>query len=534
LKPTIAPPVSLRGNRHREVQVLREFAEFWKIPYHEGPSQEGEEILVSSSSLSATEANSPAGIVVFPSGLEESKKIAQEKGLALRTKEILLRLPVAPDVSVSIRTRVNEFSGPGIEPIIGDSETPVLYKFSGTRVHLSSVDVVSDYERLVAGGFEEVPSRKFRLVTKIPFSYRAIPSFIRNRAFRAPNSVTELTEDKLAPVECLRVIFLASLVVAAERAVPRIGFWRKGKSYALAITHDVETKLGLEDGAGRLADIESKLGVRSTWNVPSERYPLSSQLLISLATAGEVGGHDTKHDGRLIFEDFENKVERVGRCKSRLESLSRKEVRGFRAPLLQHGRELTDALGRAGFQYDSSAPSWERLSPTSLKPHGVGTVFPFFISGMLEIPVSLPQDHQLIRVSGLTVSEAVEELFRVAGWVRGVGGACVLLVHPDYEFGQPENSEEYYRLLERFKSDPECEILTLGELAQWWTHRANSQIETGNGDISIRYGEKDWSGDLELELVTGYSGDGFKIVRIEDKMEITSLQRDASKEEKLS
>jgi len=523
----------LRGNQ-REVQVLREFAEFWKIPYREGASQDGKEILVSSSSVPEPEANTPAGIVVFPSGLEESKRIAKENGLALRTREILLQLPVAPDVSVSIRTRVNEFSGPGIEPVISAGETPVLYKLSGTRVHLSAVDLVSEYERLVAGGLEEVPSRKFRLVTKIPFSYRAVPSFIRNRAFRAPNAVTELTEDRLSPVECLRAVFLASLVVSAGLAVPRIAFWRRGKSHALAITHDVETKLGLEDGAGRLAEVETKLGVRSTWNIPSERYPLSSQLLISLATAGEVGGHDTKHDGRLIFESFENKVGRVGMCKSRLESLSKKEVRGFRSPLLQHGRELIDALGKAGFQYDSSAPSWEPLSPTSFKPHGVGTVFPFFVSTMLEIPVSLPQDHQLIRVSGLTVAEAVQELFRVSAWVRGVGGACVLLVHPDYEFGQPENSEEYYRLLERFKSDPECEILTLGELARWWTHRANSQIETGNGDISIRYGDKEWSGDLELELVTGYGRDGFKIERVKDSLKIASPLRDASREEGLS
>ena len=534
LNPAIAPPVFLRGEEEREVRVLREYAEFWKIPYVAGSSREKNQILVSCGMVPRTEAKTHSSVIIFPSGLEDAKKIAEEYDLALNSRETMLRLPVSPGVFVSIRTKVNEFSGPGIEPVISDGETPVLYKLSGTRVHLSSVDLVSEYERLVAGGLEEVPSRKFRLVTKIPFSYRAIPSFIRNRAFRAPNSVTEPTEDKLVPVECLRVIFLASLVVSAECAVPRIAFWRKGKSHALAITHDVETKLGLEDGAGRLVELESKLGVRSTWNVPSERYPLSSQLLISLATAGEVGGHDTKHDGRLIFESFENKVGRVGRCKSRLESLSKREVRGFRSPLLQHGRELIDALGKAGFQYDSSAPSWEALSPTSLKPHGVGTVFPFFISNMLEIPVSLPQDHQLIRVSGLTVSEAVEELFRVSGLVQGIGGACVLLVHPDYEFGQPENSEEYYRLLARFKSDPECEILTLGELARWWTHRANSQIETGNGDISIRYGDKEWSGDLELELVTGYGGDGFKIVRIEDKMEITSLQRDASREEKFS
>jgi len=477
-----------------------------------------------------TEAKTSATVVMFPTGPEDSREIAREYGLTLHTRDTLLRLPVNPEVSVSIRTRVNEFSGPRIEPVISDGETVVLSKIHDTGAHISSVDLVSEYERLVSGGLEETPSRKFRLVTKSPFSYRAIPSFIRNRAFRAPDAVTELTEDKLSPVECLRTVFLASLVVSTGFAIPRIAFWRKGKSHTLAITHDVETRLGLEEGAGRCADVESKLAVRSTWNIPSERYPLSSQLLISLASAGEVGAHDTKHDGRLIFESFENKVERVGRCKSRLESLCKKEVQGFRAPLLQHGRELLGALGKAGYMYDSSAPSWEPLSPTSLRPHGLGTVFPFFVSGVLEIPVSLPQDHQLIRVSGLTTSEAVEELFRVSRWIRGVGGACVLLVHPDYEFGQPENMEEYYRLLEKFKSDPGCEILTLGELAEWWTHRVNSRIETHNGNLSIQYGDKDRPRDLELELVTGYGRDGFKVSRL-DSPEIAPLGEHTFKEE---
>jgi hypothetical protein len=149
---------------------------------------------------------------------------------------------------------------------------------------------------------------------------------------------------------------------------------------------------------------------------------------------------------------------------------------------------------------------------------------------MLEIPVSLPQDHQLIRVSGLTISEAVQELFRVSKSIRGVGGACVLLIHPDYEFGQPENTEEYHRLLEKFKSDPECEILTLGELAQWWTHRANSHIETHNGNTSIQYGDSDQTHNLELELVTGYGHDGFEVARL-DSPQIVPLRDEKFREE---
>jgi hypothetical protein len=90
--------------------------------------------------------------------------------------------------------------------------------------------------------------------------------------------------------------------------------------------------------------------------------------------------------------------------------------------------------------------------------------------------------------------------------------------------------EEYYRLLEKFKSDPECEILTLGELAEWWTHRANSRIETRNGHVSIQYGDKDRPADLELEIVTGYGRDGFKVSRL-GSPEIAPLREHTFKEE---
>lgn len=530
MEPTLAQPILISGEDQREVRALIDYAEFWKLPYRVGGSRGEGKILVSCGMVARTEALDCASVIMFPAGPKESEKIAEEYNLALSTRETTIRLPITPSASVSMKTRVREFSGENIEPLLNDPGAPILSRLRGTTVQICSVDLVSEHERLVSEGLEENPSRRFRLISRLPFSYRAIPSFVRKRAFKSSRYSTQATEEKLSPVECLRVVFLASLVVSTRQAIPRIAFWRKGKSHALVVTHDVESQLGLEDGAARIADTESKLGVRSTWNIPSERYPLSSQLLIALAETGEVGGHDTKHDGRLIFESFENKVERVGRCKARLESLAKKRVHGFRSPLLQHGRELLLALGRTGYQYDSSVPSWEPLSPTSLKPHGVGTIFPFSVSGVLEIPVSIPQDHQLIRVGGLSTSEAVKEILRVSRLVRGIGGPCVLLIHPDYEFGQPENVEGYYHLLEVLRSDPECEILTLGELARWWTHRANSNIETVNGDTYIRYGEaEERHGDLELELVTGYGHDGFKVTQF-DRPEIAPLRGDRARE----
>jgi hypothetical protein len=506
-------PIVLVGNNIHELSILKEYADFWKVPYTLGSQHDEKQILFTSSPSKAAYIRDSNPVIVSPTGIGGATLIARQFGLKLTAEETFVRLPISPGVMVSLQTKLYRFSGPDLEPGLKDGENIIINRIRGSGVHILSVDLISEYHRLMYDGMDENPNWRFRLLTRMPFSYRLIPSSIRNRFFRAKRSITALREEVLAPIECLRSLFLASLAIAADGPIPVIGFWRRGKSYALSVTHDVETQLGLEDGTGRLIEVEKELGIHSTWNIPSDRYPLSSQLLIALAENGEVGGHDTKHDGRLSFANNKDKLDRVKRCRERLELLSRRPVRGFRAPLLQHSRELVETLGRAGYEYDSSMPSWEPLSPTSLKPHGIGTVFPFLISGVVEIPVSMPQDHQLIRVSGLGIAEAVDQLVEVSKWIKKTRGACVLLVHPDYEFGQEEGREEYLRLLRSFRADPACDIMTLGELAKWWIYRQESCIDEA-GTINLRSSEnKDAIGELDLELVMGYGSDGFRMER---------------------
>jgi hypothetical protein len=506
-------PIALAGNDGHDLSLLGEFAEFWKVPYTLRSQSDGKPILFTSGPPKEVNTQDSRPVIISPMKIEGAKEIARQFGLDVTVKETLVRIPIARGVSVSLQTMLYRFSGKNLEPVLKDGENIIINKIRGSNVHILSVDLISEYHQLMYCSMDEKPNWRFRLLTRMPFSYRLIPSSIRNRFFKAKRGATDLKEELLGPIEFLRSLFLASLAIASEDPIPIIGFWRQGKSYALAVSHDVETQLGLEDGAGRLIEVEKELGIRSTWNIPSDRYPLSSQLLIALAENGEVGGHDTKHDGRLFFTSVKDKLDRVKGCRERLELLSRRSVRGFRAPLLQHSRELVEALAKAGYEYDSSMPSWEPLSPTSLKPHGVGTVFPFLISGLVEIPVSMPQDHQLIRVGGLGVAEAVDQLLEVSRWIAKTGGACVLLVHPDYELGQEEGREEYLRLLKSFRSDPACDIMTLGEMAQWWIYRQESSIDE-DGMINPRSDEsKDVIGELELELVTGYGSDGFKIER---------------------
>ena len=524
----LTSPIALNARDSQNLGILREYADFWKIPYTLERLQNGDQTLFTAGLVEGAVSHERGPVIISPVGFEDAKSVARRFDLEVSKEEALLHMPISPGTFVSLKTTLNQFSGSLLKPMLQSGKITILHRVLGSNLHLLSVDLVSEYRRLIYGRLDESPSWKFRLLAMMPFSYDAIPASVRNRVFKARKNIAQLREDMLGPVECLRTIFLAGLVVSSGKTIPRIGFWRRGKSHALAISHDVETQVGLEDGASRLVEVERELDIRSTWNIPSERYPLSSQLLTYLARTGEVGGHDTKHDGRLVFAGYKGKVERLIQCKERLELLAKSDIRGFRSPLLQHSREILKAVAKAGYKFDSSLPSWEALSPTSLKPHGVGTIFPFSISGIVEVPVSLPQDHQLIRAGGLELGQAVDRLIDVSRWVKGVGGACVLLIHPDYEFGLEGGQDEYHRLLQTFRSDPSCDIMTLGELADWWAKRERCQIVVTEGKVTLQQANSQTDAGPQLEFVTTYGKEGFRVETLADSNPI-ELSRGSEK-----
>src|SRR3989441_6127427 len=507
-------PVVLKTGSGQDSPILQDYAEFWKIPYTLNLIEPKGSIVFTSDRSTAAQSSVHTPVILTPVGREEAERAASDAGVAVTSENKLIRLPVRKGTNVSMRADFHEYSGSRVEPMLTLDGATILSRILGSNLHLVGLDLITEYAKLVHDGFEEIPSRRFSLVAKLPFSYQSIPSFIRKRSFRSEKGLSDMTEENLGPVECLRTVFLASLVRIAG-PIPRIGFWRRGKAYALSVTHDVETRAGLEEGAKRLMEVEETLKIRSTWNIPSDRYTLTPSALTMLARNGEIGAHDTRHDGRLIFLSVDEKERRLAGCKASLERLVDQRIRGFRAPLLQHSLGLAEALYNAGFGFDSSCPSWEILSPTSLRSHGVGTIFPFYTNNILEIPVSLPQDHQLIRVAGEKPSAAVNLLLKLATWIRGVGGACILLIHPDYEFAEAENKQEYERLLESFRSDPECDIMTLGEMSEWWKTRKEARIETNDNKVSIISSEHShMSSELQAELVTAYSADGFSALNL--------------------
>ncbi len=293
------PTFALDATTEEDLQTLAGFAEFWKIAYTIRSRSSANQVVVTSGKIpESTGTRFP--IVISPSGDANAGKISDHFGVGLRTTSSLVYIPFSRTAETSIQTRIYNFANSKVNTIIESDGMPILSRLESTNIYLLSIDLVSSFARQISNGLEDPPSLKFRMATRLPFSYRMIPSFVRNRAFRNDDD-DEAGKENVGPIECLRAVFLASLISATGAPIPFIGFWKRGKRFGAAVSHDVETGRGLDEGSKIMLSIENELGVRSTWNIVTNRYPVTRESLSPLAQSGEIGAHDTDHDGRLIF-----------------------------------------------------------------------------------------------------------------------------------------------------------------------------------------------------------------------------------------
>ena len=248
----------------------------------------------------------------------------------------------------------------------------------------------------------------------------------------------------------------------AGRPVPRLAPWPEGRSWALVLTHDVEQQAGY-DAMGLLRDLELDRGYRSSWNFVPRRYDVEDALVDELWADGfEVGVHGLYHDGR----DLESRARLEGRLPAMREWAERWHAVGFRSPATHRHWELMPLLG---FDYDSSYPDTDPFEPQS---GGCCSLLPFEIDGLVELPLTLPQDHTVFVI--LRRDEALWHEKTAA--VRARGGLALLNTHPDYMLG-PERLGAYERFLARYAEDESCWRALPRDVSAWWRRRAASTIE---------------------------------------------------------
>ncbi len=259
------------------------------------------------------------------------------------------------------------------------------------------------------------------------------------------------------------------LTEIAGTPVPYIAPWPRGRRWALVLTHDVETDAG-RDRIGDLRAVEEGLGLRSAWYFVPRRYTTPRGLIDDLTDAGfEVGVHGLYHDGR----DLSPKVLPQREDEMRLYR-DRWQARGFRSPaLIRHAA----GIERLGFDYDTSYPDTDPYQPQA---GGCCTWLPFFNGRVVELPVTLAQDHTLFEILG---ERDERRWVEKATFLRVRSGAAILITHPDYM--TPPRLQAYGRFLERFSDDESAWHALPAEVSAWWRRRATSWIEGAPGDWRV-------------------------------------------------
>jgi hypothetical protein len=232
------------------------------------------------------------------------------------------------------------------------------------------------------------------------------------------------------------------------------------------MTHDVEHEEG-RAFCGELMDLDERHGIRSSFEVvPEERYVLSDAFLDDMRARGfELNVHDLNHDGHL-FESHKLFLERANKIN---EYAKKWRAEGFRAGAMYRNAEWSKAFE---FSYDMSFPNAAHLEPQG---GGSCTVMPYFLGGLVELPLTTTQDYSLFHIlDEYSIDLWKEEMESLIS----SNGLAVFIVHPDYVI--ESRAQRVYENLLQYLSDL-CSQAKLWQplprdVASWWRDRSRMRI----------------------------------------------------------
>jgi peptidoglycan/xylan/chitin deacetylase (PgdA/CDA1 family) len=258
---------------------------------------------------------------------------------------------------------------------------------------------------------------------------------------------------------------------AVERAggapVPYLAPWPDGHRFAFVLTHDVEGPAGVRN-VDRLLEIEQRHGFVSSWNFVAEWYRIPEGLFDRLRAAScEIGLHAVHHDGKLFRsrKRFESELPAIHRYRDEW------GVEGFRSPAT---RRRAAWMPELGFAYDTSFPDTDPFEP---QPGGCCSILPYFLGELVELPITLAQDHTLFEILR---QETIGLWVRKARWLIEHGGLINLIVHPDYM--DEERLAHYDRFLWFLRLQEGGWHALPRDVAAWWRLRAGLRLDEEEGE----------------------------------------------------
>jgi hypothetical protein len=159
----------------------------------------------------------------------------------------------------------------------------------------------------------------------------------------------------------------------------------------------------------------------------------------------EVFSHGYLHDGTDAFLERPEILRRLRHFFGVYPSMQG-HVRGYRSGQLVRSERLYDAIAEV-FDYDLTPPTVELGGPHGWRA-GCATTHPFTRdSGLVHIPLTLPQDYFLAFIDRLG-ADAIARLWTdVTEQVWAAGGVAVHLVHPDNVVRKPALLRAYEQYL---------------------------------------------------------------------------------------
>jgi hypothetical protein len=290
------------------------------------------------------------------------------------------------------------------------------------------------------------------------------------RRLRFPQWPVDLTVDTIlenALILCMKAKGISS--------IPFIWFWPEGAQSCAVMTHDVETSAG-EDFCRELMALDDSFGIKSSFQfVPEERYVVYDDLLEELRKRGfEVNIQDLNHDGDL-FRDHEEFLRRAVRINQYARMFGSK---GFRSAIMYRNAEWLEAIEAS---YDMSFPNVAHLDP---QRGGCCTIMPYFVGGIVELPLTTTQDYSLIHI----LSESSTDLWnQQIQLISQKNGLISFIVHPDYLMGKRELGiyRSLLNHLSRLREEARLCIALPGEVDHWWRARNRMKLAFENGKWRI-------------------------------------------------
>lgn len=291
----------------------------------------------------------------------------------------------------------------------------------------------------------------------------ALPRAVTVRLRRAYAAHCAATARLGWPVESGYVDFQFAVVrrlleITGRTSAPFIDFWPQGRPFAFVLTHDIETAEG-QAHVQAVADLETQLGFRSSFNFVPERYRVDRGLMEDLRRRGfEIGVHGLKHDGKLFrsWPEFRLRATRINHY------LEEYGATGFRGTLTHRHPEWMQVLD---IEYDSSFFDTDPFEPIG---GGTMSIWPFQLGNFLELPYTLTQDYTVASVLRHTTPKLWLDK---VDFIRAHRGLALLNTHPDY-LRSPATWRLYSDFLRAMSERSDHHHALPRDVARWWRDRA--------------------------------------------------------------